>query len=44
LICPRHGTDDLAFRPVGLAIMTAMPASTASTRAIQKRDGTGYSS
>ena len=39
LICPRHGADDFAFRPVGFASKTAIPASIDSTRTSQNRVG-----
>jgi hypothetical protein len=39
LICPRHGTEDLALRPVGFASMTASPARNDSTTMNQKRAG-----
>ena len=41
MICPLHGTEDLCFRPVGLANITATPASTERTRMIQNRAGMG---
>ena len=39
LICPRHGTDDFAFRPVGVASKTAIPPRIESTRMSQNRVG-----
>ncbi len=46
LTCPRHGTEDLAFAPVGRARNTATPASTLNTSTIQTCFGmtVGYSS
>ena len=41
MIWPLHGTEDLCFRPVGFANITAIPASTERTRMIQNRAGMG---
>jgi len=37
LTCPRQGTDDRGFRPVGLAKSTAIPARMLSRSTNQKR-------
>lgn len=39
LICPRQGTEDEGFLPVGLASSTAMPARMESARTSQNRAG-----
>ena len=41
MICPRHGTEDRCFRPVGFDNITAIPASTERTRMIENRAGIG---